>query len=84
MSTPLAVPRRVPSLVDRAVRAGWEVSLTRHDDLSVDLILRETTGLKYSFDLSWDHDGTAWRAPRTQSIESVIEYITRTEKEKEA
>lgn len=83
MSAPLKLPRRVPTLVDRAIRAGWEVELSRPDDETVDLVLREAGGRRYVFDLTWERDGKSWRGPRSQNVESVFEYINRTEKEQD-
>lgn len=78
------VPRRVPPIVDRAIRLGWEVSLSRPTDQEVDLYLRQPDGLGYAFSLRWTRQGDRWSSPRAQNIETVTEYLTRMETERKA
>lgn len=74
-------PRRVPAIVARALRLGWEVSLSRPKADAVDLYLRETAGREYTFSLQWSRRADSWEAPRAQNVETVVEYITRAELE---
>lgn len=80
----LPYPVRVPGFVNRAVRLGWEVALSRPEPDEVDLYIKEIGGLEYAFRLRWSFGNDSWESPRDQNVETLAEYLTRRENERKA
>lgn len=80
----LPYPVRVPGFVNRAVRLGWEVVLSRPEPDEVDLYIKEIGGPEYAFHLRWRVEGISWKSPRDQNVETLAEYLTRRENERKA
>ena len=80
----LPYPVRVPGFVNRAVRLGWEVVLSRPKPDEVDLYIKEIGGPEYAFRLRWSFGNDSWGSPRDQNVETLAEYLTRRENERKA
>lgn len=78
----LPYPVRVPGFINRAVRLGWEVTLSRPEPDEVDLYIKETGGPEYAFHLRWGVEGISWKSPRDQNVGTLAEYLTRRENER--